>query len=80
MAFTRKAGQTPVVTFSGKIPEPPRVPGEMVRRFPELEQYDKDLQDWWSKFSDQLQRDRGQIESQFQSISTDLTQIKAKLP
>lgn len=68
MGFTQKSGPANALAIVGQIPQPPpKVPPEMIRRFPDWEAYDKGMQEWWGRFSDMFQRDRSQLQSLIQT-------------
>lgn len=84
MPFERKIGPAQSVSLTGQIPQPPpKIPPEMVRRFPDWEKYETQMEEWWGHFTDLLQRDRGQIQTQFQTDETlakdNLASIQASL-
>lgn len=71
MPFTRKASPAQVLSLTGQIPEsPPKIPDEMLRRFPAWAEYQKALKEWWGRFTDMLQRDRDSIQTQFTTDET----------
>jgi len=84
MAFTRKPSPIQLVSITGQIPTPPpKIPKDMLQRFPSWVQYDEDFQAWWGKFSDLLQRDRSSIQSQFlvdeAAAKSSITSIQSSL-
>lgn len=84
MAFERKPGPAVAISIIGQVPNPPpKVPPDMVKRFPSLQNYEEQVFEWWGRFCDMLQRDRGQIQTQFQTdeaaAKSNLTTIQQSL-
>lgn len=65
MALTRKRGPAQSTTLIGTIPPLPKLPAKFVDRFDELTAYQAELDRWWSRFGDMLQRDRDSISARF---------------
>lgn len=79
MALPRKTSPAQTVLLTGQIPTPPKVPGEMLQRFPAWQEYQKGIDDWWGKFCEQLQRDRSQIQGQFTTDETAAQSLQSSL-
>lgn len=71
MALTRKTGPAQAVSLIGEIPDPPKTPKEVLDRFESMAEYQSSLDIWWSNFKDMLQRDRSQVQAQFQKDEAD---------
>lgn len=63
MPFERKSGTGPSKVLTGTIPGLPNFPRGTIQRFAELEQYDQEMQRWWSRFGELAQRDRETLQS-----------------
>lgn len=79
MAFQRKPGPAQTIAIVGQIPQPPKLPEQMVDRFPELKAYQDAMTSWWDRFSDKLQRDLDQISTQFDADQTAIQTLQAQV-
>jgi len=76
MPVPPKPGPAQSLNLAGSIPSPPKLPQEMIDRFPELAGYQSQMDDWWSVFSTLLQRDRDNIQSQMTYLSGQISVLK----
>jgi hypothetical protein len=87
MPIIRKPGPAQAVALVGQIPQPPNLPTEVTDRFDSMKQWQEEVDRWWARFGDMLQRDLDQIAAKFtadaaliKSLQNDVAALKSKLP
>lgn len=63
MAIPNKPAPVKQIFLSGHLPMMPKIPDKMVKRFPELGDYNQQMDRFWDSVRDLIQQDRDNIQA-----------------